>query len=79
MDFDKIKSQALLKALDISVQEIFDNHDSDNVLKIEDEEIRNEVGLIKLLQKFGAQVSLETIKIYHEELSKKLAEQNIKI
>ena len=79
MDFDKIKSQALLKALDISVQEILDNPDSDNVLKIEDEELRDEVGLINLLQKFGAQVSLETIKIYHEELSKKLEKQGIKI
>ncbi|WP_400194664.1 hypothetical protein [Lysinibacillus telephonicus] len=79
MDFEKIRSQAIRNAIDISVKEIFQAKETDALTKIEDEELQNDVGLIKLLQKFGAQVSIETIKIYHEELSQKLKDQGIDI
>lgn len=79
MDFKKIQSEALSIAIDISLKEIINNRESNNQFEIKDKELKDDVTLIKLLQKFSAQVATETIKIYHEELKKELAKNGINI
>ncbi|MEH7521969.1 hypothetical protein V7149_01600 [Bacillus sp. JJ1503] len=80
MDFEKIYSESLSKAINKSIQSIFEKDSSESEkLKLSDPELYDEVQGIKLMQKFSAQVAIETVKLYHEELTQKLKKHGINI
>lgn len=78
MDFEKIAREALSKTVDSSIQDIFDNNNSPTST-IKDEELRSEFELIKNLQKFSMNMTIEALKIYHDDLKKELKKQGINI
>lgn len=78
MDFESISSKALDKVISETVNRII-NKDKNETFKFDDSEFENDVQTFKLMQEFSTLVAVETVKIYHEELSKKLKEQGIQI
>lgn len=82
MNFENISQKALLNANDIYVNKILEKqkkNSSSNELSFEEQNLRDDINLMKILQEYGSIVATEAIKLYHESLKEKLKQHNINI
>ncbi|NNU89797.1 hypothetical protein [Anoxybacillus sp. CHMUD] len=79
MDFDSISQLALRTTISKMADIIANKEHVDKKLEHDDFELAQEVKAAKLMQEFSLYITIEALKIYHQELVKKLKEHGIDI
>ncbi|MCL9971625.1 hypothetical protein MX569_13810 [Anoxybacillus kestanbolensis] len=79
MDLDNISHQALRTTISKMADIIANKEHIDKRLENDDFELAQETKTVTLMQKFSLNITVEILRLYHEELAKKLKEHGIDI
>ncbi|MCQ5364753.1 hypothetical protein NOW01_06995 [Anoxybacillus salavatliensis] len=79
MDFDNISLQALITTNSKMADVIANKEHINQKLERDNFELEQEAKTVKLMQEFSLYITIEALKLYHEELAKKLKEHGIDI